>query len=586
MWRKSFRLLNVVLVSVLAFTITPPPASIALEDEYPPSLPEEYATISIDADSVKWLDSDQFSIDFSVTYTINNRVRQNPTEPLTIIVPEVAAEISHTDAVGLFQIQSKNITFLGCTEGHPWCIPNSTFKTSKTPKNYFIPYIPHLVPRDEKRFYTTSLSENPVTLPAVTTTDHNHETTIDGSVRYNFRSIMRYPRHQLKNTETAEIKVIAATPAYGKNKTAKFFKPLNYTQDAFSANNYREFITPYLKSARTQVDINMPNQFTIGFNPELTHANISIAVEPISPPDPEPEPAPPFLSVDTTLSTQQTQAANPLTTTSTITNTSPDNPATNTQIRINLPQNHLNLNDNNPVTCTPTGTATCPEFTINKQQNTITATTDIPANSGLTITTNTTTGYLPENPETPIPVTTTATLNNNDTQSEQTFTITSKQVTVNSKFVINANKWQGNTPADRANITGTLDCAVNGHSKQVPFTYSLDPAGNGQYYTRLISSKIEYGSDCVLTMNKQQPPKGWAWVTTDAYSHSFKALQDTNTVDAPVEITRKRLNVTAPPLPYTGGVASDLIYILGVITLTTGATVTLLLKRYRTRKQA
>lgn len=150
-------------------------------------------------------------------------------------------------------------------------------------------------------------------------------------------------------------------------------------------------------------------------------------------------------------------------------------------------------------------------------------------------------------------------------ESHDTYSLSNTVVSLNGVFTV-----PGDAPrAGSVTVSGTVSCN-SGAAYDASFSYRLNFADlrNGAWASRLLSDRVWRGSDCVVTVNKGAAPYGWGWVDSGP-----TVVRVSGVVDSPASVRvplGMRYVAVAPPLPFTGGVGSDLVYAVGVGVLFVG----------------
>ncbi|MBT1018393.1 hypothetical protein KJY77_06290 [Canibacter sp. lx-72] len=105
----------------------------------------------------------------------------------------------------------------------------------------------------------------------------------------------------------------------------------------------------------------------------------------------------------------------------------------------------------------------------------------------------------------------------------------------------------------------------------------------GRRVSRLFSDQVWSGSDCVVTVYKGDTPAGWVWMDKTPVVLNQRNVQAAGGVLVGLDVVRVLVN--APPLLFTGGVASDWVYLTGVGVLVASVVAGLVVRR-RLRAEA
>ncbi|MBT1035765.1 hypothetical protein KJY78_05330 [Canibacter sp. lx-45] len=248
------------------------------------------------------------------------------------------------------------------------------------------------------------------------------------------------------------------------------------------------------------------------------------------------------------------------------------NPALNVPVTIQLPKDgFVNTAATVNSACQATGRgAMCPaRWVYNAASHTVTATIPrIPAGGSVTVTVTGEAGLFEANRRS-FTATTSAAFtdaNQNNNRSQASFNVTNKRVTVS--LIV---KPEGERPASGVvTVTGSINC-VTPFQHNNTFTYTLNYARlvNGAGAPQVIHKIVWAGSNCTVTVRNTTAPNGWEFTSQTPFAYQLQQVMMDATVQHTVRLQRKFMAV-APPLPLTGGVASDWLYLTGAGVLVIG----------------
>ncbi|MBT1035934.1 hypothetical protein KJY78_06200 [Canibacter sp. lx-45] len=227
--------------------------------------------------------------------------------------------------------------------------------------------------------------------------------------------------------------------------------------------------------------------------------------------------------------------------------------------------------------CQATGRgARCPgQWVYNANSHTVTATIPvIPAGGSVKVTVTGKAGFFAANSRR-FTATTSAAFtdaNQNNNTSRASFNVTNKRVTVSLTV-----RSEGERPASGVvTVTGSIDC-VTPFQHNNTFTYTLNYARlvNGAGAPQVIHRMLWAGSNCTVTVRNTTAPDGWEFTSQTPSTYQLQQVMMDETVQHTVRLQRKFVAV-APPLPLTGGVASDWLYLTGAGVLAVGVAAGLL----------
>ncbi|MBT1018812.1 hypothetical protein KJY77_06680, partial [Canibacter sp. lx-72] len=229
--------------------------------------------------------------------------------------------------------------------------------------------------------------------------------------------------------------------------------------------------------------------------------------------------------------------------------------------------------------CTTTGRATCPrQWVYNANSHTVTATIPvIPAGGSIKVTVTGKAGFFDADSRsfTATTSTTFKDANQNNNRSQASFNVTNKRVTVS--LVVRS---EGERPASGVvTVSGSIDC-VTPFQHNATFTYRLNYARlvNGAGAPQVIHQIVWAGSNCTVTVLNMTAPDGWEFKGATQSTYQLQQVTANATVQHTVRVQRKFMAV-APPLPLTGGVASDWLYLTGAGVLAAGVAAGLVARR-------
>ncbi|MBT1035944.1 hypothetical protein KJY78_06250 [Canibacter sp. lx-45] len=254
--------------------------------------------------------------------------------------------------------------------------------------------------------------------------------------------------------------------------------------------------------------------------------------------------------------------------------------ARNIPVTIQLPRDGF---VNTPATvnsaCQATGGARCPgQWVYNANSHTVTATIPvIPAGGSIKVTVTGKAGFFAANRRSFIATTSAAftDANQNNNRSQASFNVTNKRVTVS--LIV---KPEGERPASGVvTVTGSINC-VTPFQHNNTFTYTLNYARlvNGAGAPQVIHKIVWAGSNCTVTVRNTTAPNGWEFTSQTPFAYQLQQVMMDATVQHTVRLQRKFMAV-APPLPLTGGVATDWLYLTGAGVLAVGVTAGLVARR-------
>ncbi|MBT1035980.1 LPXTG cell wall anchor domain-containing protein, partial [Canibacter sp. lx-45] len=112
------------------------------------------------------------------------------------------------------------------------------------------------------------------------------------------------------------------------------------------------------------------------------------------------------------------------------------------------------------------------------------------------------------------------------------------------------------------------------------FTYTLDYARlvNGAGAPQVIHKIVWAGSNCTVTVRNMTAPDGWEFTSQTPSVYQLQQVMMDETVQHTVRLQRKFMAV-APPLPLTGGIATDWLYLAGAGVLIVGVAAGLVARR-------
>ncbi|MBT1034744.1 hypothetical protein KJY78_00015 [Canibacter sp. lx-45] len=275
------------------------------------------------------------------------------------------------------------------------------------------------------------------------------------------------------------------------------------------------------------------------------------------------------VSTETTTPTPTVAAGQPVRVISTITATG--NQATNIPVTIQLPRDgFVNTAATVNSVCTTTGRATCPgQWVYNANGHTVTATIPrIPAGGSIKVTVTGKAGFFDANSRsfTATTSTTFTDANQNNNRSQASFNVTNKRVTVS--LVVRP---EGERPTTGVvTVSGSIDC-VTPFQHNNTFTYRLNYAQltNGAGASQVVDNKVWAGSNCTVTVLNMTAPDGWEFTSQTPSVYQLQQVMMDATVQHTVRLQRKFMAV-APPLPLTGGIATDWLYLTGAGVLVIG----------------
>ncbi|MBT1035471.1 hypothetical protein KJY78_03780, partial [Canibacter sp. lx-45] len=257
------------------------------------------------------------------------------------------------------------------------------------------------------------------------------------------------------------------------------------------------------------------------------------------------------------------------------------NPALNVPVTIQLPKDgFVNTAATVNSACQATGRgAMCPaRWVYNAASHTVTATIpQIPAGGSVKVTVTGKAGFFDANRRS-FTATTSATFtdaNQNNNTSRASFNVTNKRVTVS--LVVRP---EGERPASGVvTVTGSIDC-VTPFQHNNTFTYRLNYARlvNGAGAPQVIHKIVWAGSNCTVTVRNTTAPDGWEFTSQTPSVYQLQQVMMDETVQHTVRLQRKFMAV-APPLPLTGGVASDWLYLTGAGVLIVGVAAGIVARR-------
>ncbi|MBT1018799.1 hypothetical protein KJY77_06615 [Canibacter sp. lx-72] len=229
--------------------------------------------------------------------------------------------------------------------------------------------------------------------------------------------------------------------------------------------------------------------------------------------------------------------------------------------------------------CTTTGRATCPrQWVYNANSHTVTATIPvIPAGGSIKVTVVGRAGFFDADSRsfTATTSTTFKDANQNNNRSQASFNVTNKRVTVS--LVVRS---EGERPASGVvTVSGSINC-VTPFQHNATFTYRLNYARlvNGAGAPQVIHRMLWAGSNCTVTVLNMTAPDGWEFTSQTPFAYQLQQVTANATVQHTVRLQRKFMAV-APPLPLTGGVATDWLYLTGAGVLVIGVAVGLVARR-------
>ncbi|MBT1018822.1 hypothetical protein KJY77_06730, partial [Canibacter sp. lx-72] len=252
--------------------------------------------------------------------------------------------------------------------------------------------------------------------------------------------------------------------------------------------------------------------------------------------------------------------------------------ARNIPVTIQLPRDGF---VNTPATvnsaCQATGRgAMCPaQWVYNAASHTVTATIPvIPTGGSVKVTVVGRAGFFDADSRsfTATTSTTFTDTNQNNNTSRASFNVTNKRVTVS--LIV---KPEGEHPTSGVvTVTGSINC-VTPFKHNNTFTYTLNYArlANGAGAPQVIHRMLWAGSNCTVTVRNMTAPDGWEFTSQTPFAYQLQQVMMDETVQHTVRLQRKFMAV-APPLPLTGGIATDWLYLTGAGVLAVGVAAGLL----------
>ncbi|MBT1018311.1 hypothetical protein KJY77_04050 [Canibacter sp. lx-72] len=256
------------------------------------------------------------------------------------------------------------------------------------------------------------------------------------------------------------------------------------------------------------------------------------------------------------------------------------NEARNVPVTIQLPRDgFVATTATSKPDCQVTGGAACPTvWMYDKASHSLTGTIPlIPVDGSVTVTTSGVAGVFDSMSRNF--AATTSVMYNDANQANNTntasLTVTNTKVSVSGVF-----KPVGDYPADGAvTVTSDVEC-VQPIKHKAFFTHTLNYAdvANGSFPVKVLHEGVWKGSNCVVTIRKVTAPDGWEFTDSDVFTSEFRNIAGSVRVEYSVAVQRKFVAV-APPLPLTGGVASDWLYLTGAGVLIVGVVAGLVARR-------
>ncbi|MBT1018730.1 LPXTG cell wall anchor domain-containing protein [Canibacter sp. lx-72] len=285
------------------------------------------------------------------------------------------------------------------------------------------------------------------------------------------------------------------------------------------------------------------------------------------------------VSTETTTPTPTVAAGQPVQVISTI--KASGNPALNVPVTIQLPRDgFVNTNATDTPACQATGRgAMCPAaWRYDAANHTVTATIPrIPAGGSIKVTVTGKAGFFDANSRrfTATTSTTFTDTNQNNNTSRASFNVTNKRVTVSLTV-----RPEGERPASGVvTVSGSINC-VTPFQHNATFTYRLNYARlvNGAGAPQVIHQIVWAGSNCTVTVRNTTAPDGWEFTSQTPFAYQLQQVTANATVQHTVRLQRKFMAV-APPLPLTGGIATDWLYLTGAGVLAVGVVAGLVARR-------
>ncbi|MBT1017533.1 hypothetical protein KJY77_00020 [Canibacter sp. lx-72] len=210
----------------------------------------------------------------------------------------------------------------------------------------------------------------------------------------------------------------------------------------------------------------------------------------------------------------------------------------------------------------------CPaQWVYNAASHTVTATIPvIPTGGSVKVTVVGRAGFFDANSRR-FTATTSATFkdaNQNNNRSQASFNVTNKRVTVS--LIVRP---EGERPASGVvTVTGSIDC-VTLFQHHADFTYRLNYARlvNGAGAPQVIHQIVWAGSNCTVTVRNMTAPDGWEFKGVTMSEQKLTKVMGDTRVEHEVRV---QFVAVAPPLPLTGGVATDWLYLTGAGVLIVG----------------
>ncbi|MBT1035499.1 hypothetical protein KJY78_03920 [Canibacter sp. lx-45] len=256
------------------------------------------------------------------------------------------------------------------------------------------------------------------------------------------------------------------------------------------------------------------------------------------------------------------------------------NEARNVPVTIQLPRDGFAATTaTSKPDCQVTGGAACPTvWMYDKASHSLTGTIPlIPVDGSVTVTTSGVAGVFDSMSRNF--TATTSVMYNDANQANNTntasLTVTNTKVSVSGVF-----KPVGDYPADGAvTVTSDVEC-VRPIKHKAFFTHTLNYAdvANGSFPVKVLHEGVWKGSNCVVTIRKVTAPDGWEFTDSDVFTSQFRNIAGSVRVEYSVAVQRKFAAV-APPLPLTGGIASDWLYLTGAGVLAVGVAAGIVARR-------
>ncbi|MBT1018735.1 LPXTG cell wall anchor domain-containing protein, partial [Canibacter sp. lx-72] len=105
-----------------------------------------------------------------------------------------------------------------------------------------------------------------------------------------------------------------------------------------------------------------------------------------------------------------------------------------------------------------------------------------------------------------------------------------------------------------------------------------DLVNYASWSAKVVDSRVWAGSNCTVTVRSVTAPDGWEFKGVTMSEQKLTKVMGDTRVEHEVRLQRKFMAV-APPLPLTGGVASDWLYLAGAGVFAAGVVAGLVARR-------